>query len=292
MGNSSHPNGWGLLAQFKMKLIKKGKVKDIYDLGDNKILFIFSNRVSAFDVILPSMIPFKGEILCRLSAFWFNFLDIPNHLLEIIRPNKLVVRKLNVIPIECVVRGYVYGSLYERIQKGEVKLLISTLAAKLPEPFFDPTTKFEKKDRVITKEEIIAKKWLSEEEFEWIKQKSVEIYAKMLEKANKVGFILADVKFEFGKTEEGKILLADSIGPDEFRLWSKENYSPGKKQESFDKQPVRDWLIKVGYKNALDEARKMGKPLPKPPKLPEELIKEVSKKYIYVFEELTGEKFR
>jgi phosphoribosylaminoimidazole-succinocarboxamide synthase len=273
------------------KLIRKGKVKDIYDLGENRLLFEYSDRISCFDVILKDKIPSKGEVLCRMGEFWFEILDFPHHMLEVIRPNKMIVKKCEVIPIECVVRGYLYGSLYERVKRGEVKLPVEPiLASKLPEIIFDPTTKYEKKDRVISKEEILEKKWLTDEEFEWIKEKSIELYKKMSSIAERAGFILADVKFEFGR-DDGNIILVDSIGPDEFRLWSKETYSPGKIQEAFDKQLVRDWLIQQGYKKALDEARKLGKELPEPPSLPKGLIEETTRRYIYVFEKLTGKKF-
>jgi phosphoribosylaminoimidazole-succinocarboxamide synthase len=273
------------------KLIKKGKVKDIYDISNDQILFEFSDRISCFDVILKDKISSKGEVLCRMAAFWFKALGFPNHMIKIIPPNQMVVKKCEVIPIECVVRGYLYGSFYDRVKNGEVKISVEpVLAMKLPEVVFDPTTKFEEKDRMISKEEILTKDWLTEKEFEWVKQKSIELYKKMSEIVDKAGFILADVKFEFGKDGD-KIILVDSIGPDEFRLWSKETYSPGKPQEAFDKQVVRDWLIKEGYKESLDKASKLGKKLPEPPKLPDDLIKETARRYIYVFEKLTGEKF-
>ncbi len=276
-----------------MQLIRKGKVKDVYDYGNSKLLFDFSNRVSAFDVILPSEIPKKGEVLCRLGEFFFKTLDVPNHMLEVIRPNKMIVKKLDLIPIECVVRGYLYGSLYERVKNSEVKLDGEPiLASKLPEPMFDPTTKFEEKDRPITKDEITNdKKWLTEEEYEWLKNKSIELYKKISQIADKAGFIVADIKFEFGKDGEGNILLADSIGPDEFRMWDKNKYEVGKSQEAFDKQLVRDWLIVAGYKNELDKARKEGKGIPKPPLLSDDIVRKVTETYIYVFEKLTGEKF-
>jgi len=276
----------------ELKLLKKGKVKDVYDLGDGRLLFEFSDRVSAFDVVLPSLIPFKGEVLCRLSAFWFNYLKTPNHMLEVVKPNRMIVKKLDLIPIECVVRGYLYGSLYDRVLAGEVKLETSTLASKLPEPYFDPTTKFEAKDRPVTRGEVLSKGWVTEREFEELKRRSIEIYRAMSGKADSAGFILADLKLEFGRDVDGRILLADSIGPDEFRLWSRESYEPGRLQESFDKEPVRQWLRSVGYKRKLDEARRRGEPPPPPPKLPESLIREVTQRYIYAFEKLTGERFR
>ena len=274
-----------------MKLIKKGKVKDIYDIGNNKILFEFSDRISCFDVILKDKIPSKGEVLCRMAEFWFKTLDFPNHMTEIQKPNRMIVKKCDVVPIECVVRGYLYGSFYERVMNGEAKIKCEPiLAYKLPELVFDPTTKFEEKDRPISKEEIIIKGWLTNKEFDWLKQKSFELYNKMFVIADKADFILADVKFEFGRDND-KIILIDSIGPDEFRLWSKDTYFPNKVQESFDKQVVRDWLIKVGFKSALDEARKSGSKLPEIPKLPKELIDETRRRYVYVFEKISGEKF-
>jgi len=275
------------------KLIQQGKVKDIYDIGNGKLLFEFSDRVSAFDLVLPSKIPEKGEVLCRLSAFWFRNLEIPNHMLEIIPPNQMVVKKTVIIPIECVVRGYLYGSLFARVKRGEVQVPVDhVLATKFLEPLFDPTTKFEEKDRPITKAEILNNGWLTEENFEWLKQKSIELYQKMVETVNTIGFILADIKFEFGRDSDGTILLADSIGPDEFRLWSKDAYAPGKAQFSFDKQVVRDWLIEVGYKAELDEAITHGYTLPKPPELPKEIIEITRERYIHVFEQITGESFR
>ncbi len=273
------------------KLLRKGKVKDIYDIGNDRLLFVFSDRISAFDVILPSLIPSKGEILCKFSEFWFNKLNIPNHMIKVIDKNKMIVKKLSMIPIECVVRGYLYGSLYDRLMRGEVRLNIRPeLACKLPNPLFDPTTKSMDKDLPISKSEILSKNLLKKEELSWIEKTSIELYNKMAKRCEDAGFIMADVKFEFGKDGD-KILLADSLGPDEFRLWPKEKYSVGKTQESYDKQLVRDWLINVGFKKDLDNAIKKGNPLPKPPKLPDELISETKKRYITAFERITGLKF-
>lgn len=273
------------------ELIKKGKVKDIYDIGNDKLMFEYSDRISCFDVILNDTIPSKGEVLCRMGAFWFKTLGFPNHMIEIEKPNKLIVKKAEVVPIECVVRGYLYGSFYERMKNGVIKRNVEAiLASKLPEVIFDPTTKFEKKDRVITKKEILLKGWLTEDEFELIRQNSIGLYKKMSEIVDKAGFILADVKFEFGR-HNNQIILIDSIGPDEFRLWPKENYSPGKVQKAYDKQVVRDWLIEQGYKKVLDEARKLGEEIPEPPRLSEEIMNEARRRYIYVFEKITGEKF-
>jgi phosphoribosylaminoimidazole-succinocarboxamide synthase len=268
---------------------KRGKVKDIYELDSEELLFVFTDRVSAYDIVLPSTIPRKGEVLCKLAAYWFNYLKIPHHMLRIENANRMVVRKLKMIPVECVVRGYLYGGLYERLVKGEVNLPVKPInATKLPEPYFDPTTKSDVKDEPVTVDQIVDEGWLDAEEITALKDSSVRIYKKMFERADQAGFILADLKLEFGFDDESNIVLADSIGPDEFRLWPKENYSPGRNQESYDKQLIRDWLSKVGYKKMLDEARKAGQPTPRPPDLPRDLIEETSKRYVIAYERLTG----
>jgi phosphoribosylaminoimidazole-succinocarboxamide synthase len=264
-------------------------VKDIYELDGERLLFQFTDRVSAYDIVLPSTIPRKGEVLCKLAAYWFNYLKVPHHMVRVEEPNRMVVRKLKMIPVECVVRGYLYGSLYERMARGEVDLPVKLInATKLPEPYFDPTTKSDVKDEPVTMGQIVDEGWLDEDEITELEDRSTSIYEKMLERADKAGFILADLKLEFGFDEKSNIVLADSIGPDEFRLWPKENYFPGKNQESYDKQLIRDWLSKVGYKSTLDNARKTGQPIPRPPDLPVDLINETSKRYIVAYERLTG----
>jgi len=268
---------------------KRGKVKDIYELDSEELLFVFTDRVSAYDIVLPSSIPRKGEVLCKLAAYWFNYLKVPHHMVRVENANRMVVRRLKMIPVECVVRGYLYGSLYERLVKGEVNLPVKPInAGKLPEPYFDPTTKSDVKDEPVTVDQIVDEGWLDLEEITVLNERSVGIYKKMSERADKAGFILADLKLEFGFDDESNIVLADSIGPDEFRLWPKENYSPGKNQESYDKQVIRDWLSKVGYKTNLDAARKAGQPTPRPPDLPKDLIDETSKRYVIAYELLTG----
>src|SRR5213594_3469937 len=258
---------------------KRGKVKDVYDLGHDQLLFIFTDRVSAYDVVLPSTIPRKGEVLAKLAAFWFNNLDTPHHMVRLEDTNRMVVRKLKMIPVEAVVRGYLYGSLYERLTKSEISIPVEpVLAAKLSEPYFDPTTKSDVKDEPMTPEQIVDEGWLEEEQIDALRDKSIEIYNRMTQRAEQAGFILADLKLEFGFDEEENILLADSIGPDEFRLWPKADYSPGRAQESYDKQPIRDWLTNGGYKKTLDAARKDGRPVPRPPDLPADLVAETSKR--------------
>ncbi len=268
---------------------KRGKVKDVYDLGHDQLLFIFTDRVSAYDVVLPSTIPRKGEVLCKLAAFWFDYLKVPHHMLRVEDANRMVVRRLKMIPVEAVVRGYLYGSLYERLNKRQISLPVEpVLAAKLPEPYFDPTKKSDVKDEPVTLEQIEEEGWLDGGQLGEVRMRTVEIYKRMSERAEGAGFILADLKLEFGFDKQENIVLADSIGPDEFRLWPKSEYSPGKTQESYDKQVIRDWLGKVGDKKTLDEARREGRPTPRPPDLPSELVEETSRRYIIAYERLTG----
>jgi len=268
---------------------KRGKVKDLYDLGHDQLLFIFTDRVSAYDVVLPSPIPRKGEVLCKLAAFWFDYLKVQHHMLRVEDSNRMVVRRLKMIPVEAVVRGYLYGSLYDRLKKGQISLPVEpVLAARLPEPYFDPTTKSDVKDEPVSVEQIEEEGWLDAGQLGEVRKRTLEIYKRMSERAESAGFILADLKLEFGFDKQENIVLADSIGPDEFRLWPKSEYSAGKTQESYDKQLIRDWLGKVGYKKTLDEARREGRPTPRPPDLPSELIEETSRRYIIAYERLTG----
>ena len=270
--------------------LRSGKVKDIYEVDSDHLLFYFTDLFSAFDVILPSTIPRKGEVLCKLSAFWFETLGVPNHMVSTEGPNMMLVQKMTMIPVECVVRGYLYGSLYERLLKGEVSLPVEkVLAAKLPEPFFDPTTKSEVKDEPITEAEIVREGRMNSSELGTVKESTISLYRKMSQRALDSGFILADLKLEFGR-RSGKVLLGDSIGPDEFRMWPSDRYAPGRTQDSYDKQLVRDWLVDAGYKESLDRARKAGEPLPTPPVLPTDLVSLVSDRYVRIYEVLTGRK--
>lgn len=269
--------------------LRSGKVKDIYQLDDGHLVFSFTDRVSAFDVVLPSTIPRKGEVLCNLAAYWFQNLGVRHHMERLDGSNRMVVKKLEMIPVECVVRGYLYGSLYERVMKGELPFAgDKEMAAKLRKPIFDPTTKSDLKDEPITEAGIVKERRMSEEELATVRDESISIYNKMSVVAGKAGFILADLKLEFGKDADGRVVLADSIGPDEFRLWPADSYQVGRLQESYDKQPVRDWLSSVGYRSKLESSRKTGSELPPAPDLPQTLILEVSKRYLTAYERLTG----
>ena len=274
-----------------MKFIHSGKVKDVYEIDTKFLLFHFTDRVSAYDVPMITDIKGKGEILCKFAEFWFHHLDFNNHMVRLDAKDKMVVKKLKMIPLECVVRGYLYGSLYERYSSVPKLLDLGPnlkLASKLEEPIFDPTTKSKIHDQPISENQILGDKILTKNQLRYVKDTSIRLYNQMSEKSNNAGFIMADVKFEFGKdpiTEE--IILADSLGPDEFRMWSIESYKVGEVQVSYDKQYLRDWLIKVGFKEKLKDAANDGKKV-MPPELPSEVVNELLKKYSYVYDKITN----
>ena len=271
-----------------MKFLTSGKVKDVYELEDGKLLFKFSNRVSAYDVKFKDEIPKKGEVLCKFAQYWFNKLDVPCHFEERRSDTEIVVRKLNMLPIECVVRGYFYGSLVSRWKDGKISLEDGTqtdLAAKLPSPIFDPTTK-STHDMPVNKEEAISQKLVTNDEYDWLSEESIKIYEKMARIADNAGFILADLKLEFGR-ENNAIILADSIGPDEFRLWPKDAYKIGETQEAYDKQLLRDWLTENGYQKKFDDARSCGEE-PIAPSIPSGLVSKMTQRYVTAYERLSG----
>jgi len=258
-------------------------------LDDGNILFKFTDRVSAFDVKFPTPIPRKGETLCRFAEFWFNKLPVKNHYIRTDSKDKIVVKKMRMIPIECVVRGYFYGSLVQRWKDGQIKIpegADTRIAAKLPMPMFDPTTKSETHDVPITKKDALDKNIVRSAEYDWLEKTSMGIYETMYDIAEKSGFILADLKLEFGKIDN-EIILGDSIGPDEYRMWLKELYQVGKVQESYDKQLLRDWLAARGYQKKFEDDRNQGKE-PIAPELPDELCTELSARYMTAYERITG----
>ena len=270
-----------------MKFLTSGKVKDIYELEDGKLLFKFSNRVSAYDVKFKDEIPKKGEVLCKFAEYWFNKLDVPNHFVDRRSDTEIVVKKIQMLPIECVVRGYFYGSLVSRWKDGKISLennAQTDLAAKLPSPIFDPTTK-SMHDVPVNREEAISQKLVTADEYDWLSEKSIKIYEKMVAIADNAGFILADLKLEFGKLNN-EIILADSIGPDEFRLWPKDAYKIGETQEAYDKQLLRDWLTENGYQKKFDDARSSGEE-PIAPSIPSDLVSKMTQRYVTAYERLT-----
>ena len=271
-----------------LNFLTSGKVKDVYELEDNLLLFKFSNRVSAYDVKFKDEIPKKGEVLCKFAEYWFNKLDVSNHFVERRSDTEIVVKKINMLPIECVVRGYFYGSLVSRWKDGKISLENGTqtdLAAKLPSPIFDPTTK-STHDVPVSKEESVSQKLVTSDEYDWLSKKSIQIYETMAEIADNSGFILADLKLEFGKLNN-EIILADSIGPDEFRLWPKDEYKIGETQQAYDKQLLRDWLTENGYQEKFDEARSSGNE-PISPSIPADLISKMTQRYVTAYQKLTG----
>jgi phosphoribosylaminoimidazole-succinocarboxamide synthase len=274
-----------------MRLMRSGKVKDIYELDNGNILFHFSDRISAFDVKMATPVPKKGEVLCKFAQFWFDALETPHHMLKVVAKDKMEVKKLQMIPLECVVRGYFYGSLVETYKERLGELLSSdfrpVLGSKLPEPIFDPTTKSEEHDRPINRQEVISLGILSESDYDYLEKTSLSLYKKMSLIVDRAGFIIADVKFEFGIDEKGNILLGDSLGPDEYRLWLKAAYQPGKIQESYDKQLLRDWLIKIGFKDTIERLAKEGRK-PESPQISSSVVNDLSRRYIFAYELITG----
>ncbi len=271
-----------------MKFLTSGKVKDLYVYNDDTLLFRFSDRVSAYDVKFKENIPRKGEVLCKFAEFWFNELPVPSHFVKRQSDTEIIVKKMDMLPIECVVRGYFYGSLVSRWKNGEVQVPQGTnneLAAKLPEQIFYPTTK-SNHDIPIDKTKAIEMKLVSEEKYKWLEKTSIDIYKKMTMVVDNAGFILADLKLEFGILN-GEIILGDSIGPDEYRLWQKDSYEAGKIQDAYDKQLLRDWLTANGYQKQFDDARDVGKE-PMAPKIPEEIIQKMTNRYVTAFEQLTA----
>ncbi len=277
-----------------LRLFKKGKVRDIYDLED-RLLIIATDRISAFDAVLPNGIPQKGKILTALSFFWFGSTQdvIANHVLsgqiphplgeerELVEGRAMVVKKAKPIPVECIVRGYLSGSAWKEYQsEGSVSgiRLPPRLpeSQKLEEPIFTPSTKAETGHDVnITFAELQNR--VGVELASKLRDVSLNIYLKASEYAEERGIIIADTKYEFGFHEGEVILIDELLTPDSSRFWSKEEYEPGKPQPSFDKQFVRDYLEGIKWdKN------------PPAPELPPEVIEETSKKYLEAYRKLLG----
>ena len=263
-------------------IFKRGKVRDVYDLED-KLLIVSTDRISAFDVVLPDGIPHKGEALNRLSNFWFDKTRkiVPNHILDVVDPRTVLVKKTVPIKIEFVVRGYLYGSLWENYRKGKPTSLPKGLekSEKLSDPILTPTTKADVgHDTELSKENVqsqIGKHMATE-----IEEASIKIYELASQKAKKSGIIVADTKFEFGIFNDNLMLIDECLTPDSSRFWSKSKYRIGQDQFSYDKQYVRDYLIGIGWNK-----------MPPAPKLPERIIVETSRKYVEAYERLTDRKF-
>jgi phosphoribosylaminoimidazole-succinocarboxamide synthase len=281
-----------------LPLLHRGKVRDVYEVNENQLLLVATDRISAFDCVMPTAIPHKGEVLTALSAFWFEYLHqlTEHHLItsdidqmpEIIGQNEnskgrsMLVKKTKVFPVECVVRGYLEGSGWKDYQRTG-KICGHDLPAalrqceKLPEPIFTPATKAEKgHDENITEAEFAE--IVGAETAAKLSSLSLKIYKTAGEYALTRGIIIADTKFEFGLDENGKILLIDEVlTPDSSRFWSVETYSPGKAQPSFDKQFVREYLETLDWNKQ-----------PPAPELPPEIVKATTERYLAAYHLLTG----
>jgi len=265
-----------------LPLFKRGKVRDIYNLN-NKLLIVSTDRISAFDVVLPNGIPHKGEALNRLSAYWFNKTrDImQNHVLEVVDPRTVLVKKTTPIKIEFVVRGYIYGSLWEQYQKGKRMSLPKGLrkAEKLPTSILTPTTKAETgHDVELSRADVL--KQIGKDAATEIEEACLKIYERASETAESKGIIIADTKLEFGFSLKEIILIDELLTPDSSRFWSLDKYKVGLDPFSFDKQYIRGYLEKTGWNKR-----------PPAPKLPPNVVSETSKKYIEAYQRLTGRKF-
>lgn len=278
--------------------VRRGKVRDIYDLGD-RVLLVSTDRLSAFDWVLPTGIPDKGRVLNQIAAFWFGRLDEPNHLITtdveqmglpagtdygMLVGRSTLGRKTKVVPIECVVRGYLAGSGWQEYQKSGTVCGIElpkglTESARLPEPIFTPSTKAESgHDENISFERMVEV--VGRERSEELRRRSLGIFRRGSEYALQRGILIADTKFEWGEVD-GRILLIDEVlTPDSSRFWPADQYAPGRGQPSFDKQFVRDWLSASGWdKNS------------PPPALPDDIVVKTRAKYVEAFERLTGRPF-
>jgi phosphoribosylaminoimidazole-succinocarboxamide synthase len=285
-----------------LRLHGRGKVRDIYDLGDH-YLIVASDRLSAFDVVLPTPIPNKGKVLTQMSEFWFEHLKdvVPNHLVSTrledfppdvrrhraqVQGRSMLVRKATVFPIECVVRGYLAGSGLKDYQKSGAVCGIALPAGlresdRLPEPIFTPATKAEVglHDENISEAE--AGRRIGADTVQRLKALSLEIYRRASAYAARRGILVCDTKFEFGLID-GRIALVDEVlTPDSSRFWPADQYSPGKPQPSYDKQFVRDYLEQIGFNKQ-----------PPGPALPDDVVRATSAKYVEALTQLTGRPLR
>ena len=291
-----------LSTDFKdLKFYKRGKVRDVYDLGD-KLLIISTDRISCFDVILPSGIPHKGKVLTGLSCFWFDFIKpiIPHHLITAdinkypknaikyktqLEGRSMLVQKTKPLAVECVVRGYLSGSGWLEYKETQsicgIKLPPGLLESdKLPEILFTPSTKEDVGHDMNVGQEYIEK-LVGCDCAARLKKISIDIYKKASEYALSRGIIIADTKFEFGTCNNEIILIDEALTPDSSRFWPKDQYQPGRPQPSFDKQFVRDYLLSIDWdKN------------PPAPILPREIIEKTTQKYLEAYRKITGKELK
>ena len=282
-----------------MKHFSRGKVRDVYEVGDDRLLIVATDRLSAFDVVMAEGIPGKGRVLTELSCFWFQFFRdvVPSHFasadvgdyppelrpyLEQLDGRSMLVEKAQPFPIECVARGYLAGSGWKDYRATGatcgVKLPAGlTESAKLDEPIFTPATKAQSgHDENITWEQAVAV--IGQASAEKLRDQTLDLYVRAREYAESRGIIIADTKFEWGVRGDRIILIDEALTPDSSRFWPKEGYAPGKPQPSFDKQFVRDYLESTGWNKQ-----------PPPPSLPPEVVKKTSEKYREAYRLITGQ---
>lgn len=282
-----------------LNLFKKGKVRDIFAVGENALLLVATDRISAFDVVMSTGIPEKGKILTQISKFWFDFMKqvIDNHIIscdvnnfpeelhkfeDILNKRSMLVKKVKTLPVECVVRGYLAGSAWKEYKnKGTVNGMKMpegmVSASKLPEPIFTPTTKEDSgHDLPITLEQLSGK--IGAEEAKFLENKSIEIYKKGAQYAEERELILSDTKFEFGYLGDNIILIDELLTPDSSRFWLKDKYKEGAEiQQGIDKQYLRDYLETLDWDKT-----------PPAPPLPPEVVQTVYQKYFDAYKNITG----
>lgn len=284
---------------FSLSQIGAGKVRDIYQVDDDRLLIVASDRISAFDVVLDQPIPDKGRVLTGLSLHWFDRLDYPNHLLSSdpaevpgldkaeereVAGRMMLVRKAEVIPMECVVRGYLYGSSWKEYSAGGGPTTEHLpeglrLADRLAEPIFTPATKAESgHDENLT--ESGARSLVGDTLYEHLRDTSISMYLAGNEYAAERGVILADTKFEFGMVGDDVIVIDEVLTPDSSRYWPADRWHPGAMVPSYDKQPVRDWLDGEDWDKT-----------PPAPSLPPRIAGDTRERYIEIYERLTGSSF-
>ncbi len=301
-----------------MRFLRKGKVKEVYEVSDDELEFVFTDQISVFDKIIPTLIPNKGETLCRTSAHWFQVvkdLGIRTHFLRLTAPNRMRVRRVQIIPeydritpstrnflipLEVIARYYVAGSLNDRLRADKVQPEelgfsrghIPKYGEPLPEPFVEVTTKLEKVDRELTRKEALEISKLSEREYDDLVATVLRIDAKIHADVKGRGLIHVDGKKEFAMDADRQLMLVDTFGTaDEDRWWDAQAYERGEHLE-LSKEFVRQYYRKTGYHEALMAARAAKKPEPEIPPLPDDVVRQVSALYVDLFERLTGERFR
>lgn len=278
--------------------IGSGKVRDLYAVDQDRLLMVASDRISAYDVVLPDLIPDKGSVLTGLSLFFFDFLSVPNHFLSTdlsdlelassdrdgLTGRAMIVRRAEVIPMECVVRGYLYGSAWREYRSGggpttEHLPTGLVMSDRLEEPIFTPATK-EANGHDENLNEAQARKMIGTELYDELRARSIDIYRRAAEHALSRGVILADTKLEFGYDASELILIDEVLTPDSSRYWPADRWKPGIEVPSFDKQYVRDWLDEAGWDHN-----------PPAPSLPAEIISGTRTRYVEAYERITGKPF-